>query len=617
MSGWLFEKAPEEARGSRADRRLAWALFALAFLALFATEEAVGFVRDESVYFAAAESYGRWFRLLFTSPSVAFTDAAIVRAWDINHEHPVLMKSLFGLSQLLFHEGLGWLRPAAAFRVPAFAIAALIPAILYAFGARLFSRAVGLFAALSFFLVPRQYFNAQLSAFDVPIAAFWLLVVYAFWRAQQSLRWGILTGVAFGLALATKHNALFLPFVLTPFALWASWKASDGDSEARRRLLQLVGLFAGVAVGYGLLALILGKEFQGRFTLISPHTLFFAALAAGGTWLLLRLRAVSEATARAALPVLAMAVLGPVIFYAHWPYLWHEPVNRTAWYLAFHATHNHYAWFYLGTLLREPPFPLAYVLVKTALTVPTSLFVPMVTGFLALLIRGALGLFRPQTARRWSFGEGLVLVNAIASIAIISHPDVPHFGGVKHWFPSMIFLALLAGVSITRAAGLLNERLPRLPRLASFAALSALLFLPALIASVRVHPYGTSYYSELAGGLPGAASLGMQRQYWSNNVTGVLPWINEHAPRGARLYLHEVNGYSFRDYQKNGMLRPDLRPAGSAAGADLAAYQYHQEFREHEFNIWEAFGTTRPSHGLYVDETPQVIVYERGGPRPR
>ena len=103
----------------------------------------------------------------------------------------------------------------------------------------------------------------------------------------------------------------------------------------------------------------------------------------------------------------------------------------------------------------------------------------------------------------------------------------------------------------------------------------------------------------------------MQRQFWSNNVTGVLPWINAHAPRGARLYLHEVNGYSFRDYQRNGMLRADLRPAGGPADADLAAMQYHQEFREHEVEVWQAFGTRVPVTGLYLDETPQVVVYRR------
>jgi hypothetical protein len=43
----------------------------------------------------------------------------------------------------------------------------------------------------------------------------------------------------------------------------------------------------------------------------------------------------------------------------------------------------------------------------------------------------------------------------------------------------------------------------------------------------------------------------------------------------------------------------------------VVAYQYHQEFREHEFNVWQAFGTQRPVTGLYLDETPQVVVYRR------
>ena len=164
-----------------------------------------------------------------------------------------------------------------------------------------------------------------------------------------------------------------------------------------------------------------------------------------------------------------------------------------------------------------------------------------------------------------SLAEGLVGVNAVASILIISHPQVPHFGGVKHWLPSMPFLGILAGVAVTRGCEALVERLrvrwPRLPLAAVAAPVFALLMLPALIGLVRVFPYGTSYYSELAGGVPGAASLGMQRQFWSSNVTAVLPWINEHAPRNGRVFLHEVNGLSFRDYQRNGMLRSDLQPA--------------------------------------------------------
>lgn len=600
------------------DRWIGWALFAGAFVVLFATEAAVGFTRDESVYFAAAESYAGWFKLLFQHPAIALGDPAIVRAFDFNHEHPVLMKSLFGLSYLLFHEALGVLRPAAAFRVPAFAVAALIPLLLYRIGSELFGRRAGLFAALSFFLVPRQFFNAQLACFDVPVAAFWLLTVYAFWRAQERPWYWLHCGLAFGLALATKHNALFLPFVLAPFAAWRAYAATREDRQGRLRLYQLVGVFGGAAAAYGLLVAALGPDgFQKKFLLLSPHTFVFVAMGAGSGYLCHRLARENRVAFRAVAPLAAMAVLGPVLFYAHWPYLWHHPVDRAAWYLAFHATHNHYTWFYLGTLLRAPPFPLEYVVVKTALTVPFSLFAPMALGFITLLGRSLLSL--SSASRRWvsapSWAELLVLANAVASIAVISHPNVPHFGGVKHWFPSMPFLALLAGVSVSRAADTLSGLVQRLgrpiPRATPAGALFALLLAPALIASWRVHPYGTSYYSELAGGLPGAASLGMQRQFWSNNVTGVLDWINQHAPRGARVYLHEVNGYSFRDYQRNGMLRKDLVPAGGPEHAQIAAYQYHQEFREHEANIWQAFGTERPVTGLYVDETPQVVVYQR------
>jgi 4-amino-4-deoxy-L-arabinose transferase-like glycosyltransferase len=602
---------------TRQERWLALALWGLAFVALWATGSAVGFTRDESFYFHAAESYSRWFQQLLHSPAQALTDAAIVRAWDYNHEHPALMKTLFGLSHLLFHDTLGWLPSATAFRLPAFALAALVPALTFLLGSGVFGRCAGLFAALSFLLVPRQYFNAELACFDMPIAALWLLVVYAFWRALEDRRWGVLCGVFFGLALCTKHNALFLPFGLGPFALWRAWSTSAGRPAARLGMGRVVGLFASVAGLYALLVLSLGPEgFQRKFFLLSPHTLLFVVLAVGALGLLHRLHQEHPPTALALLPLAAMAVSGPVLFYLHWPYLWHAPVDRTAWYLVFHATHNHYAWFYLGTLMREPPFPWEYVGVKTALTVPTSLFVPMVTGWSALVVRGLLASFartRDQV-RPPAFAEVLVGLNAIASILIISPPNVPHFGGVKHWLPSMPFLGMLAGAAVTRGCealtGWLRERWPRVSFPAVAAPLFALILLPALLGLARVFPYGTSFYSELAGGLPGAASLGMQRQFWSSNVTAVLPWINAHAPRGARVFLHEVTGFAFQDYQRAGMLRADLRPAG-IGDSDIAAYQYHQEFREHEFALWQAYGTRTPVTGLYLDETPQIIVYQR------
>lgn len=600
------------------DSLIARLLFLAGFVALLATEVHVGFVRDESVYFGAAESYARWYQLLFRSFEVALTDDSIVRSWDFNHEHPALMKTLFGWSYLLFHEKLHWLRPAAAFRVPAFFVSALALPALFFMGRKIFnSRAAGIFAAFTFLLVPRQFFDAHLSCFDMPVAAMWLFVVYGFWRAMEAPRWWLYTGLLWGLAIATKHNALFMPFVLAPFALWKAWVHTRASPEGRRTLYELLAVYAGFAVLFYLLLVFLGPEqFQQKMELLSPHAALYLLFLAGNVVLLKKLSTQSVPAFRAAATMGAMAFFGPLIFYVSWPYLWHHPVDRTAWYLAFHAQHNHYTWFYMNRLLREPPFPLEYVVFLTGLTVPITLFLPMCIGWLGVLVRAPLARWRKDLGLTFpSWEEWLIAANAITSIALISHPDVPHFGGTKHWYPSMPFLGLLAGAVVFRASVLLQARLkgfrPSLPAWTGAALLLTVLALPAFVDTARIYMYGTSSYSELAGGLPGAATLGLQRQFWSNNVTGVLPWLNQNAPPNARLWLHEVNGLSFRDYQRNGMLRPDLRPAGGPQDAQFAVYQYHQEFREHEYSIWEVFGTQKPVTGLYLDETPQIIVYKR------
>jgi 4-amino-4-deoxy-L-arabinose transferase-like glycosyltransferase len=592
---------------SQHDTVIAWALSCVAFVALWATEQAAGFVRDESVYFAAGESYAAWVSLLFSSPTQALSDASIVRFFDVNHEHPALMKLLFGLSHSLFHQKLGWMRPAAAFRLPAFACAALIAPLTYLLSRERFSRAASAFAAISFFCVPRQFFEAHLSCFDVPIAAMWLLTVFCFLRALRQPRYWLYTGLAFGAAVATKHNGFFLPAVLVPISLFIAWNASAEKPRARTLFLQINGLYLAGLFLFGILILARGtvRGAAAAVDTLSPATFVFVSVSVVAAVLCAQLSSVDTVTFRAMASLVSMASAGPLIFYAHWPYLWHHPIDRALWYFEFHATHNHYAWFYLGEVLRAPPFPWAYVLVKTVLTVPTSLMVCMTFGsFWAL---------RRVFTKQGHVFETLMLLNAAASIALISLPNVPHFGGVKHWFPSMPFLAIMSAGVVDRAGDVVVRFVSRIQpwKTAVTVTLSLLILSPAVVATARVYAFGTSAYAELAGGLPGAASLGMQRQFWANNVTGVLDYLNANAKPGERVYLHENHGGQIHDYQRNAMLRRDLQFVGSPFEADWVAYQYHQEFREHEYNTWQAFDTVKPVFGLYLDETPQVVVYQR------
>jgi hypothetical protein len=103
---------------------------------LVATARSLGFPRDEGVYFRAATDYVRWWRMLFDSAHDALQQGAIDAAWSDNHEHPPLMKTLFGVSWWLLHERWRIVSDAStAYRLPAMISAAVAVWTTYLFGA--------------------------------------------------------------------------------------------------------------------------------------------------------------------------------------------------------------------------------------------------------------------------------------------------------------------------------------------------------------------------------------------------------------------------------------------------------------------------------------------------
>jgi 4-amino-4-deoxy-L-arabinose transferase-like glycosyltransferase len=567
---------------------LAWGLGLGTLLLLVVVSPHTGYTRDEGFYFEAAESHAGWFRALAERPATAFSEPVIRRHYEVNHEHPVLVKSLMALSFLALaadepRDPSAWPPArtgafARAMRLPSQAFSGLAVALTFLLGAAVSGRRrVGVFAALMFLLAPRHLYHAQLACFDMPAVAVWLAVVLCYRRARASVGWSLATGLAWGLAIATKHNSFFLPFVLG-----LHWLFTEGRE--------------------------LGLNRSG-FHLPRIPLAFFA-----------------------------MLILGPLVFVGHWPYLWHDTLARVGWYFGFHLNHVNYHWEYFGTLLTDPPFPWAYPFAVTALTFPLAGLALGCWGFLAVLgerlghpVR-ALGVGLGRFAGLGPWGEAaprpawlspsdgwLLLFNAFIPLLVIAIPSVPIFGGVKHWMHAMPFVCVLGALALERALALVPERLGRFRLQGGWlhAALAGLVLLPALLGAVRIQSYGTSFYNELAGGVSGAADLGMQRQYWSNNVTGVLPWLNEHAPPNARVYLHEVTGQSFHAYRRDGLLRPDLRPAWDPDHADFSVYQYHREFVDTEFRVWNRLGHRAPVHGLYLDEVPIILVYDtRRAPPP-
>jgi 4-amino-4-deoxy-L-arabinose transferase-like glycosyltransferase len=431
---------------------------------------------------------------------------------------------------------------------------------------------------------PHYFFHAAIACFDAPITTMAFAVGFAYWKSLRSARWGVLSGVVFGVALGTKHNAWLMPFFLVGHYLWMR----RGDLRARR-------------------------------------------------------------LPRVPLAFVAMLLLGPVIFLAHWPWLWSAPVARTRAYVNRHLQHEHYNFEYLGVNWNRPPTTLGRKLLRaTAPFVETGLTVPVTTLALAgvgaaVLIRRRRGqpvcevapppspaapppepssLPSPSWLRPGADVDrapgAFLLAQTLGPLAVLAIPSTPIFGGIKHFMTAMPYLAVTAGIGVAALVPALLALVPaaraRL-RAALPPGLAVLFCLPAVVETRRSHPDGLSHYNLIAGGFAGGASLGMNRQYWGYSVRPMLGMIDDD-PANRSMYWHDVISDAVAMYRRDGRISMHVGNTGfgeegirrSAMG--ILFYEKHWAIYEGWF--WEAYGTTQPVFVREREGVPLVTLYRRG-----
>jgi 4-amino-4-deoxy-L-arabinose transferase-like glycosyltransferase len=523
---------------------------AVAYVALLlSTVRDLGYARDEGFYFQAAQSYDAWFEVLFRHPAQAFERGVVDRYWNANHEHPALMKSLFALSHRFLYRELHWFsEQGTAYRFPGMMVSALGVAVVYLWGKHMLGRAAGLVAALLFAFLPQPFYHAHLAAFDMPVAAVWLVTTYAYWRSlvRGGVAWPIATGVLYGLLLDTKHNSWLLPGALV-----------------------------------------------GHLVLIR------------GTALLSEIR-------RGRVPVpsalVSMLVIGPLVLYALWPWLWFDTGQRLAGWVAFHMGHEYYNMEFLGRTYWKPPMPLGYAWVLTVASVPAitlALFVLGLGNTAQLRIRGQLEASRSSAELLW-------LVCLLLSYAPWLSPSTPIFGGTKHWMTAYPFLCLFAGrgfsVVVEHARRALSSSL--LQRVGTVGLATSVVVGPAVM-TLHAHPWGVAAYTPLVGGAPGAATLGLNRTFWGYTTGAVQDFLNRRAARGATVYVHDTALQSWEMLREDGRVRRDLHGSLAIHDSSVALYHHEPHMQRVEYQIWVDYGTIAPAEIGTYDGVPVVWVYLR------
>lgn len=485
----------------------------------------VGLTDDDDFYIPAGIEYAKWLGQAVTFDSGAFTQTGVDRAFKTNNEHPPFAKYVFGVCHFALKR---WLGPTDSARVGTVLFSTLSAALLMVLCIFHLGRRRGLHAGLISVVLlsalPRYYFHSHAATLDVPVAAMYLLAATLALLAERH-KWAIIaTGVAFGLATATKLNG---PFLIIPYLVFAF--------VVRRGLGGKTGSSDQVAL----------PQFP--------------------------------------MAALSMATIGPVVFFAIWPWMWFDTVNRVIQYVSFHFNHYGIYFLYFGTLFDKNPYaPWHAPLTMAAITIPLA------TSGLALLGlwlgRTAIWsrLRRPQTYSESYKREGdLVLysiLQAVVAIALVCFSGGPKYGGAKLFMPMYPFLCLLAGYGALRLYEVaIKERLPRwVPLVATGTAIAASLSL-----QLRFAGYALSEYNGAVGGLRGATATGFERQYYDIAFRDLVAWLNDNAPKNAKVHFLPNNWEyvrTYKWYRRAGELRDDIKVTRTPGSAELMVVTHERRF---------------------------------------
>jgi hypothetical protein len=548
-----------------------WLLALATVVIVMVNQRDVGLARDETVYIGAGAHYADWWIGLVTGKH-GLSEAAITAGFggpqltDNNREHPPLMKTLFGFSERVLHRELGVVDEISAFRLPSAVMAGALVWLVYTMVLEIWGLAAGVLAALFVMFLPRALFHESLACFDAPTTTLWFATIYAYWRALADPRRRIAAraGIAWGLALATKHTAFFLPFAIAVHFVVVAARAARRDA----------GLREPVAIA----------RFMVRYR----------------PWL-----------------IGALVVLGPLTLVAVWPWLWFAPVKHLGEWLGFHLHHVHYNYEYLGHNWNAPRFPWHVALVTTLFTVPVATLAAAVIG------AGVWIKDRAASTDRARMPALLLAVSAAASIGPFFLGTTPIFGAEKHWEPAIPTICIAAGVGAAWAARQLAGYVANLttfrhaPLIATLA-IGAVTVGASVTETVTAEPYALTWYNALAGGAPGGADLGMNRQFWGVAAYGVLPFLRTQAPPPHApprpVYTHDASP-AWGWYQRLGLIPSNMPDAGweqqGIEHSQLAFVVHELHFNRHDYLIWNSYGTVQPVFVLRSDGVPIVSVYRR------
>lgn len=434
-----------------------------------------------------------------------------------------------------------------ALRIPSAVLFSILIASIYLFLRRQFPVLSALAGALALLLMPRIFGHAHIFSLDVPIMCWWFWSAVVGYLALQGKVHPVLFGLTYAITFTTKLHAVFLPF---PFTAWVLFHFIRVAQNKRATLIQAVKMLA---------------------------------------W---------------------AAALTLILYIALQPWLWHDTWTRIIERFFDYAEKSGarpIPLFYLGTIYHgNEPWHYPFVMLLFTLPLPILVF-HLLGWFSPFFTKHTMSIVEEDLEHKQLHSLYIFsLLHFLTPLLLILLPLAQAYDGVRLFLPAFPFAALLAGMGFHWAYTLLLKKVHY--RLA-LVLLYVFLTLPSLLAFLHVRPFYLSYYNELAGGVRGAAEIGMESTYWCDALTKpFLDTINELVPDGSTMRPLSMPFELIEYYKQRGWLKESINHTSEPP------YDFHLlQSRQGMFTQAEMYFYYRkkPLAVVELDGVPLFALYGR------
>ncbi len=394
--------------------------------------------------------------------------------------HPPLSDILAATTNYIFYRKLGVMDDLNSYHLFEILTGGLMLFVVYIFSARYYGIFAGIISSLSLFLYPLFFGEVHFNIKDPPEAAFFTFTIFAFFEGitRKSWRWILASSISCGFALGTKFNIVFLPFIILPWFIAYIW--------GKFKWPKLIA-----------------------FTKKNRTLLFYLIF----------------------YPFIVFA-----IFFGTWPYLWQDPYRNLLSVVLYYKGIGTGAIYQSGYLLFGwNTYAIQWIFYTTP---------PIIIFLSGLGILSSMSLFKKEN-KKTSF---LFLLWFVIPILRVSVPGASIYGGdrqIMEFIPAMALLAGLGALMIRKSISnfLIQNKIfakNKLYMVNLFVmSLIIIMFIPAAINIIRLHPNENVYFNSFIGGLKGAKEKNISG--WGNSYGNVylqgVEWMNKNAPGSAQLAL--------------------------------------------------------------------------------